>query len=192
LWLIAPRLLPDRPAPFQGTSLRIFEAQLHLPEQSFLNGRTIADARKLTNGDMVVQSVLRPPGLRIAPLPDVVLRGGDQLVVSDPSERLMEYARVLGAKLYSGDTQIDEEHPLTAPDQQIAELVLTPTSPLRDRTLAQANFDWQYQLIPLAIHRPGESDALASATTLRDVPLGAGDVLLVPGPAEQVQALKRP
>lgn len=191
LWLIAPRLLPDRPAPFQGTSLRIFEAQLHLPEQSFLNGRTIADARKLTNGDMVVQSVLRPPGLRIAPLPDVVLRGGDQLVVSDTSERLMEYARVLGAKLYSGDTQIDEEHPLTAPDQQIAELVLTPTSPLRDRTLAQANFDWQYQLIPLAIHRPGEPETLASATALRDVRLGVGDVLLVQGPEEQIQALKR-
>ena len=191
LWLIAPRLLPDRSAPFEGTSLRIFEAQLHLSENSALNGRTLADAKKLTNGDMVVQSVLRPPGLRISPLPDVSLRAGDQLVVRDTSERLMEYARALGAKLYSGETLVDEEHPLTAKDQQTAELVLTPNSPLRDRTLAQANFDWQYQLIPLAIHRPGEPDTLEQATALRNVSLGVGDVLLVQGPEEQIQALKR-
>jgi di/tricarboxylate transporter len=140
---------------------------------------------------MVVQSLLRPPGLRISPLPDVTLRAGDQLSVRDSSERLMEYARVLGAKLYSGETQVDEEHPLTAADQQTAELVLTPASPLRDRTLAQANFDWQYQLIPLAIHRPGEPDTLGQATALRDVQLGVGDVLLVQGPEEQIDALKR-
>lgn len=191
LWLIAPRLAPARPAPFQGTSLRIFEAQLHIPEDSDADGKTLADVKKMTNGDMVVQSVLRPPGLRISPLPDVALRAGDQLVVRDTSERLIEYARILGATLYSGDTQVDEEHPLKAEDQQTAELVLTPTSPLRDRTLAQANFDWQYQLVPLAIHRPGEPDTLGAATALRDVRLGVGDVLLVQGPEEQIQALKR-
>jgi di/tricarboxylate transporter len=191
LWLIAPRLLPDRAAPFQGASLRIFEAQLHLSEHSVAAGRTLADAKKMTSGDMVVQSVLRPPGLRISPLPDVALRAGDQLVVRDTSERLMEYARTLGAKLYSGQTPVDEEHPLTAKDQQTAELVLTPNSSLRDRTLAQANFDWQYQLIPLAIHRPGEPDTLAQASALREVSLGVGDVLLVQGPEEQIQALKR-
>jgi di/tricarboxylate transporter len=102
----------------------------------------------------------------------------------------MEYSRVLGAALFSGDVRVDAEHPLTAPDQQTAELVLTPASPLRDRTLAQANFDWHYQLIPLAVHRPGEEEAL-SHTTLRDVRLGVGDVLLVQGPAEQIEALKK-
>lgn len=191
LWIVAPRLLAARPVPFQGTSLRIFEAQLHIHEHSVANGKTLADVKKMTNGDIVVQSVLRPPGLRISPLPDVALRAGDQLVVRDTSDRLMEYARILGATLYSGDTRVDEEHPLTAEDQQTAELVLTQNSPLRDRTLRQANFDWQYQLVPLAIHRPGEPDTLREATALRDVQLGVGDVLLVQGPEEQIQALKR-
>jgi di/tricarboxylate transporter len=191
LWFIAPRLLPARPVPFQGTSVRIFEAQLHISDHSVASGKTLAQVKKMTNGDMVVQSIMRPPGLRISPLPDVSLRPGDQLVVRDTSERLIEYARVLGATLYSGDTRVDEEHPLTAADQQTAELVLTQSSPLRDRTLAQANFDWQYQLVPLAIHRPGEPDALGHAMALRDVQLGVGDVLLVQGPDEQIQALKR-
>ena len=191
LWLVAPRLLPQRQHAFADVSPRIFEAQLHLSENSTASGLTLLQAKKLTGGDMVVQSLIRPPGLPITPLPDVVLRAGDRLVVHDTSERLMDYARALGAKLFSGETAVDQEHPLTAPDQQTAELVLTPASPLRGRTLGQSNFDWRYQLIPLAIHRPGQPAALGGSTALRDAQLGVGDVLLVQGPAEQIEALKR-
>ena len=191
LWLVAPRLLPDREPVFASPSPRVFDAQLHLPESSPAVGGTLADAAKATSSEMNVRAVLRQDGLSITPLPDVKLRAGDQLTVRDTTERLMEFTRVLGAKLFSGDTPVDAEHPLTADDQQTAELVLTPTSPLRDRTLAQANFDWHYQLIPLAIHRPGHDLPLASHRALRDVPLGVGDVLLVQGPAEQISALKQ-
>ncbi|GFE81212.1 SLC13 family permease [Steroidobacter agaridevorans] len=192
LWLIAPRLLPDKhPHPsFVNASPRIFDAQLHISDSSPVAGKTLADAKKLTQGEMSVVSVRRSQDLVISPLPDVILRAGDQLAVRDTSEQLMEYSRVLGATLFSGDVRVDAEHPLTAPNQQTAELVLTPASPLRDRTLAQANFDWHYQLIPLAVHRPGEEEAL-SHTMLRDVRLGVGDVLLVQGPAEQIEALKK-
>jgi len=190
LWLVAPRLLPDKQPSFVNTSPRIFDAQLHISDTGPAAGKTLADAKKLTQGEMSVVSVRRSAELVITPLPDVVLRAGDQLSVRDTSERLMEYSRVLGATLFSGDVRVDAEHPLTAPDQQTAELVLTPASPLRDRTLAQANFNWHYQLIPLAVHRPGQEAAL-SQTALRDVRLGVGDVLLVQGPAEQIEALKK-
>ena len=191
LWLVAPRLLPDRPAPFTDASPRVFEAQLHLTEESDAAGLTLAEAKKLTDGEMNALALRRPPDLSITPLPDVTLRPGDQLIARDTSERLMEFARVLGAKLYSGDVPVDAAHPLTSRDQQTAEIVLTPASPLRGRTLAHANFDWHYQLIPLAIHRPGEATPLARGTGLRDVTLGVGDVLLVQGPAEQITALKQ-
>jgi di/tricarboxylate transporter len=191
LWLIAPRLLPNKPAPYVDASPRVFEAQLHLSEDSAASGITLAQAKKLTGGQMTVHSLLRPPSLSISPLPDVALRAGDQLSVRDTPERLMEFARVLDAKLFSGDAPVDAAHPLTAEDQQTAELVLTPASSLRGRTLAQANFDWHYQLIPLAIHRPGEPAALGPRRALRDVTLGVGDVLLVQGPAEQIAALKQ-
>jgi di/tricarboxylate transporter len=191
LWLVAPRLLPDKQPHFGDASPRIFDAQLHLTDNSAAVGKTLADAKKLTQGVLSVLSVRRAPELTITPLPDMTLRPGDQLVVRDTSERLMEYSRVLGATLFSGETRIDAEHPLTAPDQQTAELVLTPASPLRDRTLAQANFDWHYQLTPLAVHRPGDETALSHDTSLRDIRLGVGDVLLVQGPAEQIEALKK-
>lgn len=190
LWLVAPRLLPDRKPHFGDATPRIFDAQLHLTDNSPVIGKTLADAKKLSQGTLSVLSVRRTPELTITPLPDMTLRVGDQLIVRDTSEKLMEYSRVLGATLFSGETRVDAEHPLTAPDQQTAELVLTPASPLRDRTLAQANFDWHYQLIPLAVHRPGEDAAISQDTPLRDIRLDVGDVLLVQGPAEQVEALK--
>lgn len=189
LWLIAPRLLPKIQPAFTDVSPRIFEAQLHLTEQSAATGKTLAQAKQMLDGELTVQNIRRVPDLHISPLPDVTLRAGDRLMVSEKAERLMEAARVLGAQLHSGDIPVDEEHPLTAADQQTAELVLTPTSPLRDRTLEQANFDWHYQLVPLAIHRPGQ-DPRSQSEHLRNVHLQVGDVLFVQGPAEEIQALK--
>jgi di/tricarboxylate transporter len=191
LWLIAPRILPDRPPVFGESSPRVFEARLRLLDASAATGLTLAEARKLTQGELNVHVLLRSPGLSISPLPDVHLHEGDQLVVRDTPERLMQLATALGATLYSGERAVDADHPFTAPDQQTAELVLTPTSPLRDRTLAQVNFDWHYQLVPLALHRPGEAEALGRSTALRDVQLRVGDVLFVQGPEEQIRGLKQ-
>jgi len=189
LWLVAPRLLPDLKPRFASMTPRVFEAQLYLTEQSAVAGKTLAQAKAMLNGELTVQSIRRNSDLPIAPLPDVVLRAGDHLMVRDTTERLMEAARVLGAALHSGNVAVDAEHPLTAADQQTAELVLTPASPLRHRTLEQANFDWRYQLVPLAIHRPGRESGPQSEK-LRSMSLEVGDVLLVQGPAEQIQALK--
>jgi di/tricarboxylate transporter len=188
LWLIAPRLLPDNSPVLADATPRLFTARLRLTPESAVVGRTLAEARKMVDGELVVRSILREPELSIAPLPDVVLRIDDRLVLYDTSERLRESARLLGATLYSGEKRVDPEHPLTAPDQQTAEIVLTPSSALRDRTLGQVNFDWKYQLAPLAIHRSEES--LGAVRNLRDVTLRVGDVLLVQGPAEQIAALK--
>lgn len=141
LWLIAPRLLPDIQPEFVDEKPRVFEAELRLTEASTAAGKTLAQAKQMMDGELTIQSVRRASDLPIAPLPDVVLRAGDHLLVRDTTERLMESARVLGASLHSGDVAVDAEHPLTAADQQTAELVLTPASPLRDRTLEQINFD---------------------------------------------------
>ncbi|HEY5757551.1 MAG TPA: SLC13 family permease, partial [Steroidobacter sp.] len=50
LWLVAPRLLPDKQPAFVNTSPRIFDAQLHVTDTSPAVGKTLADARKLTQG----------------------------------------------------------------------------------------------------------------------------------------------
>src|SRR5688500_6741543 len=60
LWLVAPRLLADRQPVFVDRSPRVFEAQLHIVDQSAAAGRSLADANKLTDGQMIVQAIRRP------------------------------------------------------------------------------------------------------------------------------------
>jgi di/tricarboxylate transporter len=43
LWLVAPRLLPERQTALADTSPRIFSAQLNIPGESYAEGRTFAE-----------------------------------------------------------------------------------------------------------------------------------------------------
>jgi di/tricarboxylate transporter len=189
LWLIAPRLLPERQTRLADTSPRIFTAQLRIPEDSFAAGKTLVQLSEKAGGPLNVKRIQRGAGVYITPLPDVTLQAGDQLWVADTPDRLKELEQVSGAKLYSGEQAIDEEHPLAEADQQLAELVITPGSLLEQYTLEQARFAERYQLLPLAIHRAGRT--LAGNEETRNTELQAGDVLLVQGPREQIAEIKR-
>ena len=66
---------------------------------------------------IVLDSLLRGESV-LVPLPDVTVRAGDQLILEDTPTQLKEYEQVLGATLFSGESAVDEEHPLEAKDQQ--------------------------------------------------------------------------
>lgn len=190
LWLIAPRLLPTRSSALADATPRIFAAQLAIPDGSFAVGRTLAELVEKAGGDLQVTRILRGEQTYVLPLPDAVLRGGDRLLLSDSAERLKEFERALGAQLYSGEQAVDDEHPLRAQDQQLAEIVVTQGSPLAGSSLAASRFAERYQLLTLAMHRAGWQLRELRAG-IHDVGLRVGDVLLIQGPREQVGALKR-
>ena len=190
LWLVAPLLLPKRTPILADTSPRIFTAQLSIPEGSFADGKKLSETIEKTAGAMRVVRIQRGPGTFITPLPDVILKAGDRLRVDDTPERLKEFEQVIGATLYSGETVVDEEHPLTAEDQQIAEVAVIQGSPLEGSTLNAERFQDRYQLVTLALHRAGQvMEALR--TNLGDIILRTGDVLLVQGPRDQIREVKR-
>lgn len=190
LWLIAPRLLPDRETQFQDTSPRVFNAVLHVTGDSYANGRTITDVIQKAAGEMRINRIQRGENLTLAKLPSSVLREGDRLFVSDKPEKLKEFEEVLGLTLYDskGEAPVTEDHPLAAEDQQLAEIVITEGSPLARRTLNQAGFTYRYDLVPLALHRGHRHGP--SGTELGDELLRVGDVLLVQGAAEEIARLK--
>jgi len=191
LWLIAPRLLPERTPPLRDTSPRVFEASLHVEEKSAANGMTIEELRKKTGDKLWVRSVEREGGLVVSALPGLKLCAGDRLRVRDTPDNLKEFERQLGTKLHNiGDEAqpVSDEHPLSAEDQQIAEIVITEGSPLHRRTLAELRFVDRFNLIALAIHRPGA--ASSSVSDVSDVRLMSGDVLLVQGPEKSIAALR--
>ncbi|MDH5534058.1 MAG: SLC13 family permease [Betaproteobacteria bacterium] len=192
LWLIAPRLLPERQALMTDTSPRVFDAVLHVNEKSEAAGKTLADVLKTTERRMRVLRIQRGEGLVLANLPTAQLRAGDRLVVRDSPENLKEFEKALGATLYNvSDIEhpVDEEHPLLAEDQQLAEVVVTEGSPLYHHTLKQLRFSESYNVVILAIHRSPGHPAIRGE--LADVRLESGDVLLMQGAGERIAELRK-
>ncbi|NIV75666.1 MAG: SLC13 family permease [Gammaproteobacteria bacterium] len=192
LWLIAPRLLPPRPTPLSDTSPRVFDALLYVGENSYANGRTLSEVLNKTDKKMKVARIQRGEDLFLVRLPTLKLRAGDRLYVSDTPENLKEYERRLGATLHNVfdmEHPIDEEHPLSAKGQQLAEVVVTEGSPLYNLTLRQAQFAERYNVMILAIHR-AQPQATTTDRDLNDIVLQHGDVLLLQGPRDNVASLK--
>jgi di/tricarboxylate transporter len=189
LWLVAPRLLPERPTALADTSPRIFSAQLNIPGESYAEGRTLAELLKKTGGGMKVKRIQRGESV-LLPLPDITIRAGDQLVLEDTPAQLKEYEQVLGAQLFSGERAVDEEHPLQAKDQQLAEIVVVQGSPLVNRTLNASRFTDRYQLATLALAQAGRK-VHTLLKDIGDIQLQVGDILLVQGAREQLAQIKR-
>ncbi|MGD9386173.1 MAG: SLC13 family permease [Thioalkalispiraceae bacterium] len=190
LWLIAPRILPDRESRIQDTSPRIFTAHLHIQEGSYADGKTLAEIIEKTAGKLKAAQIRRESGTIIMPLPDAVIKAGDRISVRDTPDNLKEFEELLGGRLYTGDTLVDEEHPLQAEDQQLAEIVVTQGSSLEGTTLSRAHIADFYQLVTLALHRAG-MEIRTMKTEVGDTRLRVGDVLLVQGNREQIASLKR-
>lgn len=192
LWLLAPRLLPERKPLLTDTSPRVFDASLHITPDSFAHERPLADVLKKAGDGMRVLSIERGRGLTLTRLPDAILLAGDRLQVRDTPERLKEYEQALGATLHGlGEANpVSEENPLSAEGQQLAEIVVTENSPLHRTTLKRTRFAEQTGVMVLALHRARRSEAETQGN-IGDIVLRAGDVLLAQAGAETLAELKK-
>ncbi len=190
LWLIVPRIVPERQPPMSGTVSRLYTAQIRLERESPVVGKTLAEALLRAEDGMKIESIQRGRGVFINPLPDVVLKTGDRLTTSDTQANLREFARLMGGTLFSGDQAVDAEHPLSAEGQQIAEVAITPASRLNGVRIGNARLRSRYGLRLLALDRYEESQKRKSPG-LDEVKLRAGDVLLVQSTPKNLRELKQ-
>ena len=192
LWIVAPKMLPERIPPLADTTPRVFNGQLFITEDCFADGKTLSEVLAKTSGQMRVDKIQRSDSLFLAKLPSVKLLPGDRLFVKDSPENLKHFELLLGATLYNisdPEHPIDEDTPLRAEGQQLAEVVVTRGSPLHLRTLATARFSASYGLLPLAIHRARAPSSQVTGD-LNTIRLRAGDVLLVQGTRDAIDSLK--
>ncbi len=186
LWLIAPRLIPERQPPMADTSNRVFQAHLLLAEDNPLIGKTLAEVLRKAGGSLQVKRLIREGSLFISPLPDVEIKTGDRLLVSATSEMLKEYEALLDATLLAGPEAAES---MPEDDLQLAEVAVTGGSRLRGLRVADARLKSRYGLDLLAVH--GARDVMtASAPALNQRRLQASDVLLVQGKADVLRTLK--
>jgi len=191
LWLVAPHILPDRESELGDSSPRIFSAALSIAEDGWAVDKTIRETIDKTDGQMRVMNLVRADSdYLINPHGSIKLRAGDRLLVRDTPENLKSFEKLLGAELYSKDARVDEEHPLQAEGQQLAEVIVTQGSPLLNRTLTNMRFADRYQLAILALHRVGTRDRKLMSD-MANVSLKVGDVLLVQGASEKITELKK-
>jgi di/tricarboxylate transporter len=141
---------------------------------------------------MRIDKIQRSESLQLAKLPSVVLQPGDRLFVKDSPENLKHFEQLIGATLFNiSDLEhpVDDDTPLKAEGQQLAEVVVTRGSPLHLRSLAAARFSSSYGLMPLALHRARAPSSQVTGD-LNMIRLRAGDVLLVQGSGEAIAKLK--
>jgi di/tricarboxylate transporter len=193
LWLIAPRLLPDRQPPMSDTSARVFNASFHVNDDSLICGKTFAEALALTNKAMRVDRIQRGEGLSVAKLPSVRIQAGDRLIVRDTPERLKEFEKQIGATLHdeAGATGIMNLSVAALEQEHLAEIVVTRGAMLHKSTLAATRFAQRTGLLPLALHRARAADGQEISSHISLVPLRAGDVVLVQGTQANLDKLKR-
>ncbi len=191
LWLVVPYFIKERQAPFSDTSPRVFTAKLMISEESASKDQPLNELILKTDGMMKVLRIHRNSNdMYVLPNSTTIIKAEDMLVVEDTPENLKSYETILDAVLYSSLGAVDEEHPLLAEEQQIAEVIISQGSKLNNTTLSQSRFLKRHNLIALALHRSGKK----TETVLKDIAqisLKIGDVLLIQGKSEHITELKQ-
>ncbi|MGB5079334.1 MAG: SLC13 family permease [Burkholderiales bacterium] len=193
LWLVLPWLLPRRDSPLQDPSPRVFGAVLYIGEDSVSKGKSLAEVLEKAGRRMKVDRIQRGENIMLAKLPTLQLRAEDRLYVSDTPENLKEFESALGATLHDVDDPehpVSKEHPLSPHDQQVAQVVVTEDSQLKNRTLRSLSFADVYNVVILALNRSSAYRPVDKKAEIADVPLMTGDVLLVQGAEKDIQKLK--
>ena len=256
LWLVAPRLLRSVEPPSEPYTEQVFDADLRVEPESWMEGKQFREVLAATEGRMRVLDVRNSRGFSRPRLPTIKLVAGDRLLVQDTVQNLKEYETVLKAKLHGVELEQDENQqgvaargasettatsspPVAAavaaqmpepgaisvettaaavspgeratsdeerkteseesdearkprdedvhPDTIVAQIVVTPESPLEGRSVRQHRLAERYRLVVVGL-RPVRAGKGWSRKEIADRQIGAGDILLVQGSEEQLLA----
>jgi len=199
--IVAPRLLPSRylraeDLPSGGG--KQFIAQLTVAQESPLVGMGAPGGLFANLPDMTVRMVQRGDQAILPPFEGYAARADDVLVVAATRKALTE-ALARNPGLITPELSIEDvteaapqkgrtedEKPRGTSSQVMAEVMVAPASRLDGQTLRQVGFHHQTRCTVLGIQR--RSRMIRSRMT--DIRLEAGDVLLVQGTADDINALK--
>lgn len=194
VYAIAPGLLPDR-ASFVHRLLdrggKQFIAQLTLTADSRLVGKGAVGGIFADLPDMTVRLVQRGDSAVLPPFEDLVLAPDDVLVVAATRAALTDALASDPGLLYprfddGAEPPTGEDAPWRASEKILAEAMVTPASGFIGRTLPQIGFRYQTRCIVIGVQRRSRMIRVP----ITEFRLQAGDVLLVKGHPDDIDALK--
>jgi di/tricarboxylate transporter len=186
MWQIGVRLMPQRETRDEAGDIghRTYQADLVVAPESALIGKTVRTAAIEQTTGLRVVSLVRD-GLKVREFGESPLQSGDELVIEGQRADILKVKGMTGLELKAdaklADPTVEQEA------LAIVEGVLLPHSPLIGRTLKSAWFHERYGLQVLGINRFG----VTIPRKLSEIRLRLGDVLLLQGSPENVQALER-
>ena len=200
-WRFLPRRRDGARTPSELFDVGHYVTEARLPQKSNLIGKTIREFEDMSSDRAIVLGLVHGD-TRLRPSSSYVLQEGDVLLLQAETEALQEYVKAAHIDLVaaaphdppdlpSAEAAVPlapeilasaaKPEPRPAPRQLLdtTEAVVTPTSWVQGSTARTLRLRARYDTNLLAISRRGRP----VTTRLRDVPLFAGDVLLLEGPA---------
>jgi di/tricarboxylate transporter len=202
-WRLLPRGREGAKSPSELFDVGHYVTEARLPPKSKLIGKTIREFEDASSDRAIVLGLVHGD-TRLRPTSSYVLQEGDVLLLQAETEALQEYVKAAHLDLVaaaphdppdlpsaeaavplpaeaaaSAASQKTEPRPAARQILDTAEAVVTPTSWVQGSSARTLRLRARYDTNLLAISRRGRP----ITTRLRDVPLFAGDVLLLEGPA---------
>jgi di/tricarboxylate transporter len=199
LWLVAPRLLPDRQHTVAPAS-RVFTARIDTGVENdrrkgtgrgdVLVGRTLADLARKLGRSVPTVGIVRD-GETLEARDELVLRTGDSILLRDTPPGLREVSSTFGVDLYDreGPGRFVERDAARV-DTHFAEVVIGPGSDLVGRTLRTQRFAERHHVVVVGVNQ-GTEGLQPRHSDIADRPLAASDMLLIQGPAGRIAHLGR-
>ena len=180
--LVGRKLLPDRvtlSTLFEAEAGKEFLTQALVSKDSPMIGKILTDTKLAKLRELRVIEVSRRGGRLDAPLNEIVLEAGDQLLIKSRIEGVMDVEDTEGIEIGRGLDSLRTDSAI------LMEGIVGPGSSLAGKSLKELNFRQRFGVIILAVHRRG--------VNLRErferVKLEFGDTILVEGPAERMSEL---
>ena len=190
LFFIGRKLLPDRgtvTSYLGGTAgpraSGEYMTEVQVPPGSKLIGQLVGDAIQRAHPNVRLLQILRDEAVFWPPLDQVEIAAGDIFLLKGDANEMVSLYKQEGLELVPGLKA--EAVRYASRDMTLAELVITPNSPLIGRSLRGINFRQHYNASVMALQRHGEHlrDELPS------IRLRVGDVLLVMVDRTEIQRL---
>ncbi|RUZ73845.1 SLC13 family permease [Mesorhizobium sp. M7A.F.Ca.CA.001.14.1.1] len=167
----------------EALDIKNYLTEARIVADSTVLGKTVADLMKLAGGDAIVTSILRNRTMRMTPLPDVVLKVDDILLLEgDPEalDRLVSQGRLS----VTGDRGGGDD---TTNEMVAIEAVIGESSSLIGWTAQRLALYDRFNVNLLAVSRRGERlDRRLAAVELR-----LGDVVVLRGSAARMPEILR-
>jgi len=193
LLIFAPRLLPDRESLSEllrdRASMKFF-VEVVLPDNSPLIGQIGGKADFFRKRGIRIVDIIRDQTSQKPQIQTLQLQAGDRLVLRTQATELDEIfggGNLMKASENNVDDIRSSIRKVSSKQSQTLEALISPGCHMIGKTLGILNLQQNYNVYPIALHRP----AASHLTEFSDVKLRVGDTLLIEGSIEDIHRMSK-